>query len=961
MLQYTQFAYTDQATRRRISNAATPKPGRFDEEWAGLGLAPMKMRGRTELPEASLILTSVKPELTVVGTLRTRTFLAPFGCEEIKVVHGEEEDRSAGKLIIPKFPEGTDNDNKGPSSSKKDMSEGDDGQGGSRQTEEPMQQDASQAGGEDDRASTGGVSSLDFNIFSDLEHNADTLETTEPADEGISTLEPPSAFMEMKRNLPESSSPGNSRNNEQRILMESPRRRRIEGSARVLFLGTLPEEEWEVHHRDHESRTGCRLDRVAFMEEVWTVVQSYGTQSILKTGLNRPLMREVLDKLDECEGRLSELLIDSATDENETNSPIKMTPQDDKGEVVYMSRTRRGTMRSKLVIDKINAMKKKLGSRVMPRRVGKTKVDSEISMKAVNSAKRKRVEEVMDLGQGDYQLPGTDKMLTDIAMVPPILMAGIKSSGYKSKRSDRALTGATLEMEILSQCGERTMKDFKPSPMNHGKGNVAGQLVPVEYNRLTVSEAVSIDEPAGGYMEMLEYRNLARGYVIALEDKSAMEGYLETMLQGTTLMQKAYGTLASSEIQAETMEQLVSLPWKAVVLRYFEEEMRTATRIHALMAVPYIRTELQLRFAWCMMGLTREEYDSEERKRSKEEKVFLMTNLRDLIVQEGAAVACAKRRDALCFIRFMMEQISVPALNTCVTMLREGDERAKALLLLAQMRVKMKEPEELEPMRKIDEIRRFSNKELSLTKESMGALLKSSEYCGPIKKKSYSYVSGIIGIAYNPFLSEDIRDCFFDYEQAVLLRFWTSRIVTIKSANNAQTKLGLVLEEEVTAPSVPKSDKRVEFGLGFSDELLRTSLMAVWELMRPSRCPIPNADSILRATQEVQRELNADCNLRDLNIIYNVMITASRTNGEDKVELPGWGPEDWVKPGSCLAEVCGLDGHVCGGLDCVKTLERQHKQLTIYFGNVVMKARTETELIADYHGGTEVNLVTTAC
>ena len=88
------------------------------------------------------------------------------------------------------------------------------------------------------------------------------------------------------------------------------------------------------------------------------------------------------------------------------------------------------------------------------------------------------------------------------------------------------------------------------------------------------------------------------------------------------------------------------------------------------------------------------------------------------------------------------------------------------------------------------------------------------------------------------------------------------------------------------------------------------------------------------------------------------MITASRSNGEDKVELPGWGPEDWVKPGSCLAEVCGLKGHVCGGLDCVKTLEKQHKQLTVLFGNVVMKARTETELIADCHGGTEVNLVT---
>ena len=345
----------------------------------------------------------------------------------------------------------------------------------------------------------------------------------------------------MNWDLPESSSPGNSKDREQRLLMESPRRRRIEGAASVPFLGTLPKEEWEVHHRDHENRTGCRLDRAAFMEEVWTVVQSYGTQSILKVGPNRPLMREVLDKLDECEGKLSE----SATDESEANSPIKMTPQEDKGEVVYLSRTRKGTMRSKLLIDKINEMKMKLGSKVVLRKAGKTKVDSEISIKVVNSAKRKRVDEAMDLGQGDDRLPGTDRMLTDVAMVSPLLMAGIKSTGYKSKRSDRTLTEATLEMEILSQCRESTMKDFKPSPMNHGKGSVVGQLVPVEYNRLTLSETVSIEEPAGGYMEMLEYRNSARVHLMALEDKSAMEGYLETMMQGTTLKQKASWTLAS--------------------------------------------------------------------------------------------------------------------------------------------------------------------------------------------------------------------------------------------------------------------------------------------------------------------------------------------------------------------------------------------------------------------------------
>ena len=87
-----------------------------------------------------------------------------------------------------------------------------------------------------------------------------------------------------------------------------------------------------------------------------------------------------------------------------------------------------------------------------------------------------------------------------------------------------------------------------------------GPLVPVEYNRLTMSETLSIDEPADGYMEMLDYTNSARGHLIVLEERSAMEGSLETMMQGITLQQKAYGTLVSSEMHSETIEQLMSLP-----------------------------------------------------------------------------------------------------------------------------------------------------------------------------------------------------------------------------------------------------------------------------------------------------------------------------------------------------------------------------------------------------------------
>ena len=191
----------------------------------------------------------------------------------------------------------------------------------------------------------------------------------------------------------------------------------------------------------------------------------------------------------------------------------------------------------------------------------------------------------------------------------------------------------------------------------------------------------------------------------------------------------------------------------------------------------------------------------------------------------------------------------------------------------------------------------------------------SSEYCGPIRKKSCHYASVIVGMTNNPNINEDIRDCYFDYGQAVLLRFWLSRTLTIRSIASQQAKSELVLKEKVTAPSVPKSDNRVEFGLGFSVDLLRTRLMVVRELIKSSLCSSRKADSILRVTQDVQREINADCSLRDLNIIYNLMTTAVRSNREKNVKFPGWGPEGWVIASTCLAKLFRLEVHICGGLD----------------------------------------------
>ena len=163
------------------------------------------------------------------------------------------------------------------------------------------------------------------------------------------------------------------------------------------------------------------------------------------------------------------------------------------------------------------------------------------------------------------------------------------------------------------------------------------------------------------------------------------------------------------------------------------------------------------------------------------------------------------------------------------------------------------------------------------------------KYSWPISRKLYHYVSGIVQMAYNPFIPKDIPDCSFDYERALLLRYWKSGISTIRSNSSQQVNLGPVREERVTSPFIGKSDIRVEFGLGFLNKLLRTSLIGVWDLMKPLWCPRANNDVILRVTNNVQRDLSMLIVIC-ATLPHNFLTAASRSNREkteENVELPG--------------------------------------------------------------------------
>ena len=66
---------------------------------------------------------------------------------------------------------------------------------------------------------------------------------------------------------------------------------------RMAFLSTLPEEEWECYQSKLERKTDEAWTRVAFMENTWNVIRRYGTQSMMRVGLNQPIRRDVIEKM----------------------------------------------------------------------------------------------------------------------------------------------------------------------------------------------------------------------------------------------------------------------------------------------------------------------------------------------------------------------------------------------------------------------------------------------------------------------------------------------------------------------------------------------------------------------------------------------------------------------------------------------------------------------------------------
>ena len=195
-------------------------------------------------------------------------------------------------------------------------------------------------------------------------------------------------------------------------------------------------------------------------------------------------------------------------------------------------------------------------------------------------------------------------------LIPPMLLAGLTRTATRSKKNARNLADTKLEMEVISQCGSGGFDDYKPSRTNMARMKQEGQLDVVEYSRITVPDSVHVGDPAGGYVEMMKARNSARGHLMAWNEKQAMQEYLKELTENSNLKRKEYGTVMSSEANEIGLEKLLEISWRAALQRHFDETMHAPATVAAYLAYPCTRTDLQVRLAWCLMGIKKAEYEA---------------------------------------------------------------------------------------------------------------------------------------------------------------------------------------------------------------------------------------------------------------------------------------------------------------------------------------------------------------
>ena len=388
--------------------------------------------------------------------------------------------------------------------------------------------------------------------------------------------------------------------------------------------------------------------------------------------------------------------------------------------------------------------------------------------------------------------------------------------------------------------------------------------------------------------------------------------------------------------------------------------MRTPSSALPLMANPFVRTAGQLLFAWSLVEIELEVLTSRDKLKLGNKSLEVYQMLVQHAARDNSGLSLARRKDSTCFLRWIMSVMTNSTIQTCHQKAmgsKTMERRVSTVIMNVYQSTGIEKEDDSrqspENHANLDEIRRFYSNKFEEGHDVHRNLALAEDYSRPNKKGEYQYVSGVMGIAYNPFLSSVAGSAHRNHEVTELLKFWMEKIIVIDSMEREKPSPGLLLEATPKVISVPRSSKRVELRMGNGNSMMTTNLGTVWKLLRPSWCPHPHASLIEEVTERVRLTPTKDEDLGTLDIIQKLMLPQSKESGEATSKL---GSIKKLKPGSCLDWTCGGGGHTCDGISCVRIQSFQREDLVAWFGDITEREKSEVQIMAECYTNTTVNI-----
>ena len=280
------------------------------------------------------------------------------------------------------------------------------------------------------------------------------------------------------------------------------------------------------------------------------------------------------------------------------------------------------------------------------------------------------------------------------------------------------------------------------------RGSTSGQTWEVDVGK----ELVSNEHQATGKqvtsdpLENNKTRNTSRPWWVALETLKELEYCLKKLDSGVSRKRRNWATQQKADINKLELGSQLKRTWQNLLRDHFEEAMRTSSSASPLRANPFIRTAGQLMFAWSLVGIELEALTSYDKLKLGGKNLQVYQVLLQHVARDISGLSLARRKDATCFLRWIMSMMSDSTILACHRRAigsKTVERRVSAVILNVYQSIRIEKEDgfrqSLESHRKLDEIRRFYNKKFEEKHDLHHNLASSGEYLKPNKNGEYQY------------------------------------------------------------------------------------------------------------------------------------------------------------------------------------------------------------------------------